>query len=401
MINLSKKRVLILTNGCPRRLLDSERLKTYFELNNHLIVNNPEDSDVIFCNTCGFNNESANVSLTAIEKLKKYNKRLIVLGCLPKINAKKLKEIFDGEIITNIELSKIDQLFPKNLIKWKDVPDGNKPYFLIPEKQLSIKGKLKKIIKGQPKTSQESNTGDEYQNFFIRIADGCLWNCSYCAIKNAVGTLRSKPIDVCVKEMKKGLNEGYKEFTLEADDSGAFGIDNKVTIVDLLKSIVKVKGDYLIDIRSMNPFWVVKYFKDLKSICDSGKIRQIQVPIQSGSPKILKVMRRPTDMNKLKKILKEIKKTGVKLGTDIIIGFPGETKNDLKLTLNFIKDINFDSVYLLPYSRLKNTDAYKMKQVPLKEIESRMLYLKKELENNNILVLDNYKWDLSTYLSRI
>jgi tRNA A37 methylthiotransferase MiaB len=257
------------------------------------------------------------------------------------------------------------------------------------------------VIGNYVEKNKEVKNVDEYSSFFIRICDGCMWNCTYCAIKRAVGDLRSKPIDICVKELKKGLSEGYTEFIIEADDSGAYGVDIGLTIVDLLKLMVKQKGDYKINLRSINPFWVVKYIDDLVLICKSGKIKGFQIPVQSGSPKVLKTMKRYTDTKKLAKALRQIRETGVKLTTDIIVGFPGETKKDVELTFDFIKEANLDSIFLVPYARMKGTESYDMKQVPKEESLKRIEYLKKELGDSKIEVLKEYKWSLFHYLSRI
>jgi len=208
-----------------------------------------------------------------------------------------------------------------------------------------------------------------------------LGNCSYCGIKNAIGTLKSKPIKECLAEFKKGLSRGYKSFILLADDLGAYGLDIGTTFPALLKEFLKIEGNYKIYLFEMHPRWVIKYLDDLVFAVKTGNVDEIMCPVQSGSDKILKSMNRFHKAEEIKSALRELRKAnpGLKIFTHILIGFPGETEEDFDKTIKLLKDVNFDYTSLYPYSERPNAPAISFpNKVSRQIIEKRIKKAKKQ-----------------------
>jgi len=397
-----KQKVFVFASSCYKRHLDVEKLKKYFKKNSWKVVDNPKKADVIIYNTCALVKAKEDESIEYIRNFKEYKKpKLIVAGCFPGINEKRLKKYFDGFILTSSSLNKIDQIFKFNKIKFKDVEDGNivkrkrifnkqlLRYYLsfILNGEIKIKDLLKDFLK---------NLLVNKDVYHIRISEGCLGNCSYCGIRNAIGTLRSKPLKFCLNEFKEGLKKGYNFFSISADDVGAYGIDIGITLPILLKEIIKIKGNYLINIQDLNPKWVVEYSEELNEIFKEKKFSRILVPIQSGSPRILKLMRRFNDVEKIKECILEIKKINpnIKFWTALIIGFPSETENDLSFTFHFVKDCGFEEVLIIKFSPRPDTLASKMEnQIPEKIKDKRIEKAEKLFKSNKILPLSSKEAD--------
>jgi len=302
--------------ACGKRSLDTNKVCNYLLKNGYEIVDKPDDADIIFFVTCASGNTSAKGSLNKIKELQKYNAELIVAGCLPAVEPKRLAEIFDGKTISTKDLDKIDSFFPNNKIPYAHIDDEN---FLFQNVDMSLPSEvIKKIFRdvkcigniyakivdhilknifGENSlvyTISFHNINKQNKNpyFILRISWGCKGNCSYCSIKNSTGRFHSKSIDECIKEFKKGLDAGYKKFIITAVDPGAYGLDVGSSFSELLDKITMIPGDYKITVRSVNPRWIVKYIDDLEKIVKRRKVTQIGIPIQSGSSRILKLMHR-------------------------------------------------------------------------------------------------------------
>jgi len=417
-----KKKVYLAYSGCNRRGLDSQRLSNYLLKNNYKIVLKPEEADFIIFITCG-------ATLLAIKdwfsKIKifqeEYDAELIVAGCLPALQPKQLAEIFNGKTITTEDLvknpDKIDMLFPEIKIKFREIKDTNTVMLTSAEKQNFIKDLKRQIqnFKNTPTMDRKStffllilqlqifnslknhiinNFLDkdsfpyDYLNqdkkFIIRHSWGCTGNCSYCGIKKAVGPHVSKSIESCVNEFKEGISSGHKDFLLSGDDTGAYGVDNRSSFPELLYEIIRLKEtQYEIEIKGLNPVWMVKYIDDLEKILKSERINKISCPIQSASSRILKLMNRYSDVEKIKDTFLRLKTAYPKLkfSTHIILGFPTETMEDLEKTISFIDDIEFDYVLVFTYVEIPGAKSEMIEpKIPKDIMEKRLKYLKKHLK---------------------
>ena len=227
--------------------------------------------------------------------------------------------------------------------------------------------------------------------FELRIATGCNGSCTYCAIKTATGSLKSKPLDRILSEFENGLSKGYKVFRLIAEDVGAYGQDNGTNIVDLLSGLFRNKQKFQLIFDDFSPKWLIMYFPDLFQIITkhSNRFGYVGLPIQSGSEKILSLMKRDYTAEDAKKCMLALKKACPELHihTHVLIGFPGEDEEDFLGTIEYLRDVPFDRVAIYKYSDRPNTPASKSaEKVPKNEMRGRMLRIreivKKSLESD-------------------
>ena len=395
------KRIFIYTNGCERRKLDAARFRDYFLSNNCMIVDRPSKADIILFITCAVLDRPTEDSLNKIKRFKRFNANLIVGGCLPDIEPVALREIFDGVVIPTSSLnnnpSYIDEIFSKYgfKISFSEIKDPNTPFetayhnLPLPVERIfdTLKKSLIKRILPEELIIYRFLVKEDL--FLLRTGWGCHGKCSYCAINRAVGRLQSKPIDECIEEFRRGLERGYRHFILTADNVGAYGIDRGLTLPNLLDRLLSIDGDYDLSIINLHPVWAVKYWEEIKKNLD--KMYIIDIPVQSGSERILKLMRRFHDVQRILNLLRDIKQASggrVKLGTDIIIGFPSESEEELKETLKFVTNAGIDLGTAIKFSCKKGTEAESIEpKVDDREIERRFRYAKKYFKRNGYSVI--------------
>jgi len=400
--NKPKKIFIHANNVCERRKLDIRRIASYFTKNGYQIITNPRKTDIIILSTCGANDILTNYHLDNIKRFKKYRADLIVTGCIPDTDKGKFEKIYDGKFITTKNLEKIDTYFPDTKIKFNEIEDCNQPWITIDESKIhnvfkklfmiSVISKklyvgfldylLKKFI-NEGHLLLDNLLDLPFDDFYtIRISEGCLGDCSYCSIKRALGRFQSKPFDQCITEFKKGLDAGFSNFFITAEDTGAYGKDIGKTFVDLLDELTKIKGNYNIGILEINPVWLIQQIDSFEGILKRGKIKAINVPVQSGSNRILKLMYRYSNSEKIQDVLLRLKKAhpDLILGTHVIVGFPTETEEEFKETLQLVKKTKINIGALIPISIKQDTVAENIEpKITQNEISRRLKYGKKYL----------------------
>lgn len=392
--------------SCRRRSLDTKRIYTYFSRNNYIIVEKPNRADIIIFVTCAAVNQVSDSALDQIKKFQKYKGELIVAGCLPEVEKESLSKIFKGKTFSTKNIDEIDILFPNSKIKFKDIEDEN---ILFDNINLNyLESVFKKSIEQTIIIKKSYQYLKEYilKNFFdersfvylaytknqfhIRVSWGCRGNCSYCTIKKSTGPMASKPLNKCIDELKKGLNNGYNKFIITGEDIGSYGLDKSITFPDILNKMTEIHGDYKLYIRGLNPRWLIKYHEKLNPILERKKIVALEIPIQSGSSRILQLMQRYSDVDKIREILKDIKKSfpEISLITHLIVGFPTETKNELNESIDMLNYVGFNTGQIFPYSNKKGTEASLIKpQYTNKEIMQLMKYTKYNMIKNNYKII--------------
>lgn len=277
---------------------------------------------------------------------KNKNLRLIITGCILKPDKKKFEEAgFD--FILNI----------KDLPKWTSILDiGKRAKSTADYLQIEPKYKDKKLA-------------------YIPVSNGCDNFCTYCVVPYTRGRLICRSYKDILKETKTAIKNGIKEIWLLGQNVNDYmsPADKKINFARLLNLINGIQGNFKIRFTSSNP----KNFSDelIATMAKCGKIdHSLNLPVQSGDNKILKAMNRPYTVQQYKILIKKIKKAipDIKLSTDIIVGFPGETKSQFENTLKLFKEIDFDMAYIARFSPRPETPAAKMKDsVSHKEKERR------------------------------
>lgn len=393
-MTMEKRKACVLCNGCPENRIDSARAQKYLKENGWLITEDHTKADLILFNACALNQESTNISLKIIQKIqeeKKSGSQLIVWGCLPKIDPEALKQKYNGPTFGERELSLLDQIidnsrqietitanyvlprYPINeslgrgsLIRFEGSPLIRPLKGLVMKWQEHLESKLNLCIPGDPSI------------FYIKVATGCLGACAYCGIRKSRGTIKSKSIEKVICEFKEGLQRGFKHFSLIGTDLGAYGRDLGYTLVDLLREMIKEKGDFKIGLRNVNPHYLKKMLNELIPILKTKRIWYLSSAAESGSNRILKLMRRNYTIEKFKECIQTIRRAcpDILIRTQLIVGFPTETEQDFAETMHLLDDVVFDYVEVYKFSKRPGTPAENMKgQVPEQIKKQRFLKL--------------------------
>ena len=365
--------------GCPRRAVDSQKIADYLETNNLTYTREVKQADLIVVSTCAALKSREDLSKTAVswyQEQKRRDAKIVVAGCLGKINPEVKKEFDEVVFISPREIDHLDDLIDAKT-RFKDIPDPNQigSFPLFPDKP-------ERQAKDDRLNKRLDLDLDKKNLFTLRIATGCLGNCSYCAVKFAVGQLESKPLDTIVSEFENGLDQGFEHFVLIAGDVGCYGVDIGISVVELLSALFAVEGSYKIIIKEFNAQWVVKYFDDLLDLFKQHhqKIDYIVVPVQSASNRMLRLMKRPYTIEDVKKYLNIIKTEvpALQVSTHIMVGFPGETEEDFKESIDFIREYEFPFVDIYAYDDRPNTAASRMDgKIAPDVIEQRVAAVKK------------------------
>ena len=365
---ITQKRIHIYSTGCTENKLDSAYYKRFFEKNGWLISEDYSTADIILLNTCVFKKSAVDSSLEIIKKLKaekKPNAELIVCGCLPNINPEKLKTVFEGPTFSPITAYKLEQIV-KAKGPLSDMNDPNEIYENTIN-QNQVKNLKTKIMNSLKRIYSPAFQAYDSNLCYITVATGCLGNCSYCGIKKARGRLKSRPPKNIFAEFNNNLKEGNKTFVLCGTDVGAYGKDIGISVITLLQELFKTQGDYKLVLRNFEPRWLPDILQDFIPILKSNKIISITIPFQSGSNRILRLMNRSYEIEELKSALKKIRRANplMLMLTHVLVGFPGETKEDFELTMEFLDKVDFDHVQINIYENHPSTKACYMKnQVP-------------------------------------
>ena len=291
-----------------------------------------------------------------ISKIKKYSreKPLVVAGCLPK-TSKKLVESFSP----NSSL-----LGPQSLNRTVEVIDGclNGQKIVALDDSMSTKVNLPKM-RLNPVVS------------IIQISSGCLSECSFCQTKLAKGTLTSYRIGDILRQVKDDVASNCKEIWLTSTDNGCYGLDLKTDLVDLLEKSSNIEGDYKIRVGMMNPMYVPRFLDRLISLYrNNDKVfKFLHMPVQSGSERILRKMKRGHTAKIFLDVVKELRKKipEITISTDIITGFPSESERDFEETLSLIEESQPDVINSSRYSPRPGTLAAKYPRLSTKIVKER------------------------------
>jgi threonylcarbamoyladenosine tRNA methylthiotransferase CDKAL1 len=361
--------------GCERRGLDAEQLKNFLIANGLKRVNLPSKADYLFLSTCGLS-KLADCSLDAIKELDEYDGELILLGCLPSMELSKITNIFDGKILPSNRIEMIDDIFPEFNVKYAYIEDPNK--ILSSKKEdNNLKDNIKRLLrfdsirlKKKPHYNPTGmdidlgiNIGVDNNNFIIRISNGCLGNCSYCTIKKAIGNLKSKPVNLILKEVDKAIAAKQFKINLISSDTGSYGLDIKTDLPSLLSSILERDNRITIEfIQDLHPAAICRFGDELLNLIKTKRIKSILTAVQSGNRRILGLMNRPLDLNKFKGIIDLFKQAypDLKLKTQIIAGFPTETSGEFNNSIDYVKSCGFDEFDIFGYFENKSAESSKL-----------------------------------------
>ena len=335
----AKEKINIITLGCAKNLVDSEVLMTQLKGNKKDVFHQREDinPDVVIINTCGFIDKAKQESIDTIlkhakEKEEGIIKKLYVTGCL--------SERYREDLMSDIP--EVDGFYGT-----RDLPE------LLKNFQAQYRNELlgERII----------TTDSHYA--YLKISEGCNRPCSFCAIPLMRGRHVSKPMEQIVLEAENLVRNGVREIMLIAQDSTYYGIDiyKRRTMSELLKKLSDVEGLDWIRVHyaypSGFPMDIIEVMSERDNICN-----YLDIPLQHGSTRMLKIMRRGITREKTDKLIADIREVnpGIALRTTLIAGHPGETEEDFQEMYDFVERSQFDRLGIFTYSHEEGTSAHKL-----------------------------------------
>ena len=354
-----REKVSVITLGCSKNIVDSERLLRQLQVNDADIRKDPNTADVVIINTCGFieaaKEESVNTILSAVANKREGKiKKVFVAGCLSARYKDELKN----------EIPEVDFYF------------GTEDYENILKE---LGGELKYNLLGERLLTSPSHTA------YLKISEGCDHPCSFCAIPIMRGKHKSKPIDELVRETEFLAANHTKELIIIAQDTTDYGKDlyNKKNLPELIDRLSQVNGIEWIRLMYAYPSRFPSGLID--EIANNDKVcKYIDIPLQHISDNILKSMRRGITSKQTRDLLNNLKSRipGLTLRTTLIVGYPGETEKEFEELCNFVEEIRFDRIGTFTYSLEENTTAYPLADPVPEKVKKERQGILMELQKN-------------------
>lgn len=345
------KKIALISHGCPKNLVDSELILGILSDSGFEITLNEDETDIVIVNTCSFICDAERESVKTILELAQKGKKIIVAGCLAQKHGDELKKEIPeiSAVVGTTDFGKIVEVV-KNLDSdyvniVSDIPD-----YIYPE-----------TVSRQQITMGSSS--------YIKIADGCNYNCGYCIIPKLRGKYHSRKIEDILKEANELVNKGVTEIILIAQDTTGYGIDiyKKPMLSNLLKELNKIDGLGWIRVMYAYPTQMTDELLDTINSCDKV-VKYVDIPLQHSHPEMLKLMNRPSFDYRpmIENIRKHIQNVSIR--TAFIVGYPGETEEMFEHLCKFVQEMKFDRLGVFCYSREKGTLSYDMKPKISKKI---------------------------------
>ena len=349
--------------GCPKNLVDSERILTELRTDGYNIVPSYENVDLVIVNTCGFIDSAVQESLEAIGEALEENGRVIVTGCLGakedqirQVHPKVLE--VSGPHSYETVMAQVHKYVPK--------PEHNPYTSLVPKQGVKL-------------------TPKHYA--YLKISEGCDHRCTFCIIPSLRGDLESRSITQVLDEAKRLADAGVKEVLVVSQDTSAYAMDtqrkeggvktafwNGMPIKNDLMTLCKQLGKLGIWVR-LHYVYPYPHVDDLIPLIAEGLLLPyLDIPLQHASPKILKAMKRPGKIDRTLERIKQWREIcpDLTLRSTFIVGFPGETEEDFQMLLDFLKEAQLDRVGCFKFSPVEGAPATEMAdQVPEEVKEER------------------------------
>jgi threonylcarbamoyladenosine tRNA methylthiotransferase CDKAL1 len=354
MLRKFKHKVWVEAYGCSASMADYEMIRGLLKEAGYEIASKQSESDVNLIVTCSVKDTTEHRMVGRIKKMTKSEKPLIVAGCLPKADRAKVESL-------NSSASLIG---PNCIDKAPEVVG----MALAGVRQVALKDSLIDKV-NVPRIRLNSVVS------IVEIATGCMSQCTFCQTKIAKGWLRSYRIGDIVRQIRTDIEAGCKEVWLSSTDNGCYGRDMGTDLVELLKACCCIKGDFKIRLGMMNPMYLPGMLERMVSLfCENDKLfKFLHIPVQSGSDRILKKMKRghtaKTFMDTVQAFRGKIPE--MTISTDVIVGFPSETEDDFKQTLDLVERAKPDIINISRYGARPGTEAYRWKSMRIRSQVSK------------------------------
>ncbi len=381
-------KVYVKTYGCQMNERDSEQVARMFSEGGYTVTADENEADAVLINTCSVRDQAEQKALGKMGTMmhKGRDRKHVVygfMGCMAQSRGEELfKSVPSLDVVVGTQkyhkvFEYVDGILKRRLEARMDDPAYSLRGTSVCD-TAEEEGSQNTIRDHVPKSREASS--------FVSIMQGCNMRCSFCIVPDTRGKERGRPISDMVAEVRQLAANGAKEITLLGQIVNLYGrtefpkIDGKSPFVQLLEAVHEVDGIERIRFTSPHPIGyrddLVAAFTYLPKLCS-----HIHFPMQSGSDRILKAMRRPYKNGKFVEICEKMKaaRPGIAITTDIIVGFPGETEEDFEATIDTVERLRFDNAFVFRYSKRRNT--------PAAEMEGQLEESVKEERNQRLLAV--------------
>ena len=363
-------KIFVEAYGCSASFADSEMISGLILNGGHTLVDDDSQSDLNVVVTCSVKDATANKMIHRIKSLK--SKPLIVAGCLPKAEKDTVEKFTE----------KASLLGPNSLGKTLQVIEAT----LKGTKQIALEDTdLSKV--GLPKVRLNPAVG------IVEIASGCLSECTFCQTKLSKGDLTSYRLGDIVRQVQTEIKDGCKEIWLTSTDNGCYGFDIGTDLPSLINAVSEIPEKFMIRVGMMNPMYMPRIKNNLIESFESEKVfKFLHIPVQSGSDQVLHDMKRGHTSATYKEIVQKARERfeNFTISTDVIVGFPSETKEDFQKTVEILDETKPDVVNLSKYSARPGTEAAEWEQIDMEEVKRRSKLIFEQI--NKISLSNNEKW---------
>ena len=330
----SSPKIGLVSLGCPKALVDSEKILTSLTHNGYKINKDHRNADLVIVNTCGFIDSAKEESIDTISSALNENGKVIITGCLG--NDKATIKKFNDKVLSISGPSEINKVLRT---VQKSFPQQKKP----------IRNFLSPVgVKLTPK---------HYS--YLKISEGCNHKCKFCIIPSLRGKLKSYEMDDIINEAKGLVDNGTKELLVISQDTSAFGIDfkksNKTDIVELCKLLGQL--DVWVRLHYLYPYPNVTRIIPL--MADKKILPYLDIPFQHSHPEVLKRMQRPAKKDNISKLIEKWRQITPELTirSTFIVGYPGETENEFQHLLDWLEEVQLDRVGCFKYENVNGAKA--------------------------------------------
>ena len=364
-MSLAQPKIGFVSLGCPKALVDSERILTQLRVEGYDIVNTYGDADVVVVNTCGFIDSAVTESLDAIGEALAENGKVIVTGCLGK-RPEEIRAAHPGVL----SISGPQDYASVMTAVHSALPPKHDPYLdLVPPQGIKL-------------------TPKHYA--YLKISEGCNHRCSFCIIPSMRGDLVSRPVDEVLREAENLVAGGVRELLVISQDTSAYGVDMKYAARDWRGGSYQTRMNDLCRGLSELGVWTRLHYvypyphvDDIVPMMAEGKLLPyLDIPFQHASPRILKLMKRPGAVDKIVERIARWRDIcpDITIRSTFIVGFPGETDDDFEQLLDFIDEVELDRVGAFAYSPVDGAKANALPDPVPEEVKQERLARFMELQ---------------------
>lgn len=389
-MSTSHPKVGFVSLGCPKALVDSERILTQLRIDGYQVVPTYQDADVVVVNTCGFIDSAKQESLDAIGEAIKENGRVIVTGCMG-VEEKAIRDLHPA-VLAVTGPQQYEQVVGA-VHEFVPFKAEHNPYVdLVPPQGIKL-------------------TPRHYA--YLKISEGCNHRCSFCIIPSMRGDLVSRPIGEVMGEAERLVKAGVRELLVISQDTSAYGVDMKYRIGFWQGRPVKTKMLDLCNALSELGAWVRLHYvypyphvDDVIPLMAEGKILPyLDIPFQHSSPKILKAMRRPAHQEKTLERIQRWRKDCPELAlrSTFIVGFPGETEEDFAHLLEWLDEAQLDRVGCFEYSPVQGATANELANPVPDEVKKErwQRFMEKQQAISAVRLQDKIDWEMDVLIDHV